>query len=567
MEAIKDIVTIGTQYYGKGLGTIVAVLCKFHSAYSQLRRVDHSKKARDELDDLKEWLQDQLQNANVQLETLHYDVSTLLSKSSVVIDWVEEQKKKGKATAVHIFVEDVVRVSIAIVNSVEKFQSGDLLEITRGVLDIISSAAPLVDKRYGSVIGVLCSIISTILTKRNPQQPSVVDQLANVVHGELVRFNKSLQDQKYEGLIRRVSDQNYQLRMMKPGEKLDDPNLWNDYVQFMGELSNRFESPLPFKYKDNLTQDPDVADFVTAVEIYCEAYCCFMALLIAAKGKFAELGSAYKEDEDAVDRKISCQTEDAKEKLSFLSEAKYLTFLGRLPHEGGKLTKIVVLSRNMRAKSRVEAVRSSLGLMQMPDLDTVEAAASKVARQSVKGRVKRNELRPEVGWLEWLFRPPHWFQVINETNFPMKIFLGGCFAQDGMPIYLHISGGCFVQDVQPRSSFQDRNYSKVSAYGYINIYQNGNLDPNIDPSAGQLRVIEGAFSTSPSPQINIQDKTGDEFSRGRDTYNKMTSGKAKTLYWFENGVHIMARGEIISVNGTRVYRFLFQDFDPCSVED
>ncbi|KAJ7390137.1 hypothetical protein OS493_027175 [Desmophyllum pertusum] len=68
-----------------------------------------------------------------------------------------------------------------------------------------------------------------------------------------------------------------------------------------------------------------------------------MTLLTATKGMFADLWSEYKDDEDVVDRKISCQREDVKEKLSFLSEEKYLTFLGRP-------TKIVPLhvSRNMR---------------------------------------------------------------------------------------------------------------------------------------------------------------------------------------------------------------------------
>ena len=61
---------------------------------------------------------------------------------------------------------------------------------------------------------------------------------------------------------------------MQPGEKLDDDNLWNDNVQFLGELANRFESPLPFKYEDSVAEDPDVADCVTALVTYCEAYGC-----------------------------------------------------------------------------------------------------------------------------------------------------------------------------------------------------------------------------------------------------------------------------------------------------
>ena len=262
-------------------------------------------------------------------------------KLDEISDWVKEQKK-DKEKPKEVSIEDVGKVIIATINGIEKFKSQNDLEITKGVLDIISNLAVLAGEPHGPAIKALCSISSTILINNKPKQPSVVDQLAKVVHDELVHLNKRLQDQKYDGLRRRVSDQKAQLLVMKPGEKLDDPNLWNDYVQFMGELSHRFESPLPFKYKDNLTKDPDTADFVTAVVTYCKAYSCFMALLTAAKGRFADLGTEYKVDEDLVDRKITCQREDAKDKLSFLSEEKYLTFLGRLPYESGKLTKIVV---------------------------------------------------------------------------------------------------------------------------------------------------------------------------------------------------------------------------------
>lgn len=108
-----------------------------------------------------------------------------------------------------------------------------------------------------------------------------------------------------------------------------------------GELANRFESPLPFKYEDSVAEDPDVADCVTALVTYCEAYGCFMALLLAAKGKYVQFGSEYKENEEVVNRKISCQRRDAKGKLSFLSDVRCLTFLGSLPYQGGKLTKIL----------------------------------------------------------------------------------------------------------------------------------------------------------------------------------------------------------------------------------
>ena len=44
----------------------------------------------------------------------------------------------------------------------------------------------------------------------------------------------------------------------------------------------------------------------------------------------------------------------------------------------------------------------------------------------------------------------------------------------------------------------------------------------------------------------MQDKTSAEFTHGRDTYNKMKSGEDKTLYWFESGMHFMAKAEMFS---------------------
>ena len=247
-------------------------------------------------------------------------------------------------------------------------------------------------------------------------QPSIVTQLAEVVHKELVDFNNKLQDQKYNGLKRFVAGQSAQLRTMKPGEKLDDPDLWSDYVQFMGELSQRFESPIPFKYSEKpLTKDPDANDFVRALIKYCQAYNCYMALLTAAKGKFADLGSRYKEYEDHVDRRMRCQIEDTKEKLAFLSDSKYFTFLGLLPYEGGKLTKVVVVSRNAEARHLVKNVTRGLGLPGMMDPSYVQLAASNVSRQTIPLKLDRH---PDIQ------KRGSSLQFINETKFPLKTVSG-----------------------------------------------------------------------------------------------------------------------------------------------
>ena len=542
-----------------------------------------------------------------------------------ISNWVKkQQQKKGEYDKEQISIEKVRKALIATTTGIEKFNSEDSLEKTRGVLDIISTVGKLFGGPYGPVTEAVCSIVGTFVTESKPQQPSVVDQLAKAVHDGLVHFNKKLQDQKYDGLRRRVSDQKSQLQVMKLGEKLDDPNLWNDYVQFMGELSSRFESPLPFKYEDNLTKDPDMADFVKAVVTYCEAYCCFMALLMAAKGKFAELGSEYKKVEDTVDRKMICQKEDAKEKLSFLSEVRYLTFLGRLPYEGGKLTKIVVLSRNVRGKSLVEEVRGSLDLQEMQDLATVELAAKKVSRQSVKMRfdghqihpdnrvrrepqtaeplemvanvvytkrsnseqkaegasemaatvvyTKKSNSEPKTGGATEMVanvintKMSYLVQFINETDFPMKIVSGSAGVSK--------SNLEFVQDIEPRSSCW-KNASLAYSFamgGYLIIYLNGVIGSEEEPPTRNSRIIEFALSSA-LQSVNIQDKTFSEFSRGQDTYDTMKKSTELTesLYWFDRGRHFVTRGEIVwggrIFSGGTIWRFAVQQFDPLAEEE
>ena len=284
---------------------------------------------------------------------------------------MEEQKDKNKDSCKgksdKISYEEVKKVTTTTISSVKKFKSKDPLNILKGVLDIAPTLLNLVapGNPYSFILRGLAEAVGVLITESKPNQPSVVRQLANVVHHEMIHFNKRLHDQKYNGLERRVSEQILQLQRMKDGEKLDDPSLWNDYAQFLGELASRFESPLPFKYESNLTEDPDVKDFVTAVVKYSEAHSCFMALLLVAKAKYLELGTAREDDVASVDRKMIFQIEEAKEKLFFLSEKRYLTFLGRI--EGEKLTKIVALSRRFRDRSLVETVRQSLGLSPMPD--------------------------------------------------------------------------------------------------------------------------------------------------------------------------------------------------------
>ena len=94
------------------------------------------------------------------------------------------------------------------------------------------------------------------------------------------------------------------------------------------------------------------------------------------------------------------------------------------------------------------------------------------------------------------------------------------------------------------------------------------------PPADDVRVMEFALSLGLLPPIfnrkiiNIEDKTSNEFTGGKDTYKKMNSSETKTLYWFDKGTHFMARGEIVTQYFIiYIWRFIIQEFDPLTEED
>ena len=493
-------------------------------------------------------------------------------KISEIKDWVEKQKKSSDEKAKKELAQNMGRFATSTVSGIQKMGSGD---VPGGTLEIISGVGVFIGEvvggpigaAVGAIIGTICSIIGAIFGASKPQQPSFIEQVAEVVHKELVEFNSKLQDQKYDGLKLRVSDQSAQLQKMKRGEKLDDPNLWNDYVQFMGELGNRIQSPLPYKYEDNLTKDPDVADFVRALMTYCQAYGCFNALLISAKGTFARLGKEYNEDDKRAHRKIISQMQYLKDKLAFLFEEKYLTFLGRLSSEGGKLTKLVAFNRNQAARSLVEMATQGFGFPKLLDYDTVELKAEIASRQSVKLKL---EGHPFERFGSFDLVDLCLLQFINETPYPLKV-VGGTVHKS--------KDSQFTEVVQRRSSVV-RPIISLDC-GYVIIYMDGKLRSDDEPHGPDVtHIIEFALCYS-KERVNIQDKTYSEFTKGKDTYDKMNE-KEKTIYWKTGeGSHYMANAvsyKILVPHGLDPFpntpnpyspgapryriRFLFQDFDP-----
>ena len=503
-------------------------------------------------------------------DSFHLALSTsdIDERIDAISNRVEELRRAADAAAKQKRIQNIGNVAMGTLNGIKKMESGDALG---GTLDIITSVSIFTGEMVGgpfgagvgAIIGTICSLTGAIFTAKNSHQPSFIEQVADVVHKELVEFNSKLQDQKYDGLKRRVSDQTAQLQKMKPGEKLDDPNLWNDYVQFMGELGNRIQSPITHKFEDNLTKDPDVADFVRALTTYCKAYCCFNALLITAKGTFARLGKEYKGNDEEADRKTTSQRKDLEGKLSFLFEDRHLTFLGRLPSQGGKLTKIVAFSRNAEARRIVIMTTRGFGFPELLDYEAVESKAKIVSRQSVKLKL---EGHPNI------FAPgQEGMQFINETQYPMKV-IGGT-APKGVKTK-------FTQILQPRSSAVVSR-TVDSAGGYVIIYLDGKPssdNESRDHSEDETRIIEFASYVrgsnarwGPPSGTNIQDKTCSEFTKGQDTYDKIDGEKKEIIYWTTKGVHFLASAELRSrkypaefgyVVEDHQWRFICQHFDP-----
>ena len=460
---------------------------------------------------------------------------------------MEEQKGKGKDSGKGKWdkktYKEVKKAITTTRDSIEDFKSGDRLKILKGCLAIASSLLNLYapDKSFGVIFRKLSEAVSVLITESKPNQPSVVHELIKVFH-----------DQKYGGLKLRTSEQIFQFQVMKEGEKLDDPTLWNDYVQFLGELAIRFESPLPFMYKKKLTKDPDVKDFVTAIVKYSEAFSSFLLLPFVDAVKHSKVRIVeHVNDTAPVYRKMIFQIMEAKEKLSFLSEERYLTFLGKI--DGGKLTKIVALSRRIRDRSLVETVRHNLDLSPMPNLTTVESSAKKVSQQAVTLRSVQNCN----GSLYQYLGKDVSIQFFNDVDVPMKIISGKVGDSQGNQFQ-------FEQIVEPRKSYRQETNFFISSGGYIVLYFNSSM---VSSDLENTRVIEFAVSNCVSEsKIGMQDKTDAEFSGGQDALDE-SSDQPVTLYFSENGKYYIAKAEFFVCWPDYTFRFIIQDFDPEAVGD
>ena len=201
----------------------------------------------------------------------------------------------------------------------------------------------------------------------------------------------------------------------------------------------------------------------------------------------------------------------------------------------------------------------------MPDMLTVESAAELVSRQSVKID-HRYEIPPV-----YIFQHSHWLQFVNDTDFPIKMFLKD--AKESNDQFRCI-------DVLPRLPYFEKlpiGFLKASICGYFVVHLNGDVSDNMEPPTKDARVVEMALSVYTHPvalqrrwygKINVQDKTHDEFTYGEDTYNFMKYGEVQPFYFSKEDIYFMVKAEMVtSWNSIYViWRFLVQQFDPLNME-
>ena len=146
-------------------------------------------------------------------------------KINQISDWVEKQKRGSDEKSKKELVQNVGKVVTATASGVQKLQSGKLVT---GTLEIISGVATFAGELIGgpagavvgAVIGTLCSIS---LQTQTAKHCGTTGRRCTQRAGRLQQKTARREIQRPKTACGRSGN---------PGDNLDDPNLWNDFVQF-----------------------------------------------------------------------------------------------------------------------------------------------------------------------------------------------------------------------------------------------------------------------------------------------------------------------------------------------
>ena len=482
-----------------------------------------------------------------------------------ILSWVEDEK----ANANRKFEEaEIAKVGIFIktcVDSLESLKSGNQVQIMKGCLSIASSMTVFVGGPYRVASLAICGILTSILLASSPKEPDLVTVFTDKVHVELLNFNQELKRQVFAGLQSRVKNMNAYLEELKSAPnhiELPDKVLYEtDFPQFIGEVAQSFMKGL----KINRTGE-DRKNCLKSMVIYCNAQTALFLLLTNILAAFESTGRETR----MVKILLDTQIQDAKEKLGFLSQEKYLKmscmFKGRFFIETDSeddLRKVETLCyvgqcRHLPNYGIIEGFREALG---MPTIQKTIVGLSKgidgviVAPKDITKRYPQPHTKGD----------NHYFQLINHSHLPVSVRCG--------TVGSDVNGLKFSEDVRPYSSHEHVATKSMwwtfSTGGVFIMDLSEEVTFSENVPERNRKVFEFALSNpfigfrksailQRNPHIDVC------HTAGKDCWLRMNSANSPPIYFDHCNKHYVVFGGYTfpGWNECRTWRFVIQEYDP-----
>lgn len=484
-----------------------------------------------------------------------------------ILSWVEGEKRKAKQQSEENKITKVGDVIEKCVDSLEGLSSGNPAQVMKGCVSIASSVAVVVGGPYGAAAVAICGILASILSASSPKGPDLVTVFTDIVRAELLKFNEELKRQTFEGLKSRVKNMNAYLKelLRAPNHtELPDKVLYErDFPQFIGEVAYNF-----LKGLDENSKEEEVNNYLTSMAIYCNAQTALFLLLTNILAIFQSTGR----ETNMIKSLMDTQVQDAREKLGFLSEEKYLrmcslftigTYTGESITEDD-LRKVVNIRhfgkcRHLPAYDIIEGFREGLG---MPKLQKTLVGLLQDSLRGPKGIIQLYPQPQTKG-------DNHYFQLINHSHVPVRVECG--MAGD------HVNGLRFCQDVPPYSSYEHvatKSTWTFSTGGVFTMYLSGEITSS---ETRNLKVFEFALSNpfigfcksailEKNPQLSVY--------TGKDCWERMNSNASPPIFFehcdkyyviyggYTGEVYLKGVHDFPGKNGCRTWRFVIQEYDP-----
>ena len=480
--------------------------------------------------------------------------------------WVKGQRSTAQRQAEKNEITQFGNVIEKCVDSLESLRSENSVQVMKGALGIASSVAVLVGGQYGAAAVSSCSILTSIISASSPNEPDLVTAFIDIVRAELQKFNGELKQQTFEGLKSRVKNMNACLKeLLEPSNdtELPDKVLYEtDFPQFIGEVAYNF-----LKDCDMDSKEEEINNYLTSMVIYCNAQTALFLLLTNILATFQSTGR----ETNMIKRLMDTQVQDAREKLGFLSEDKYLrksalfaigdyrtkckSITGAIT--GDDLRKVVNIChfakcRHLPAYDIIEGFRENLGMPKIPET-LVELFRGGPKRRPIN-IIKRYPQPQESG-------DHHYFQLINHSHVPVHVECG--MAGN------YVNQLRFSRIVEPYSSYEHvatESWWTFSTGGVFTMYLSGNLKVFEFALSNPFIGLCGSAILEKDPQLSVH--------TGKDCWKQMGCDPSPPIYFEQSDKYYVVRGghtwnlrrggvdDFPGKNACRTWRFVIQEYDP-----